>query len=71
MEEFFTNKGESFLVDLEKERVYRNNVLLPSSEVEIVYSGTGEFVGVHYNGANNIITRTGNTITLTTEEDIG
>jgi hypothetical protein len=70
MEEFYTKKGDRYLVDLEKERVYKNNILLPSSEVEIVYSGSGEFVGVYYNGANNIITRTGNTVTLTSEADI-
>jgi len=70
MESFVTGKGEYFQVNLEDERVYKDNVLIPSSEVEIVYLSDGEFAGIHFLGTHNIITKSGKLVSITDSDEV-
>ena len=70
MIEFYSQKGETYIFDPENERIYKDGVLLPSYEIEPVYSSEGEFVGVHYKGAQSIISKNGKQINLTSEAEI-
>lgn len=70
IESFYSKKGEYYQVNLEDERVYKDNTLLPSSEVEIVYLSDGEFAGVHFLGTHNIITKSGNVVPITDSDEI-
>lgn len=69
MHEFVSGK-DFYQFDPDTERVYKNNTLLPSYEVEPVYDGGGEFVGIHYKGSSNLITRSGKVIVLTSDAEI-
>lgn len=69
MEEFISGK-DYYQFDPEKERIYKNNTLLPSYEVEPVYDGGGGFVGIHYKGSSNLITKSGKVIVLTSDAEI-
>jgi hypothetical protein len=69
MEEFSSEK-DYYQFDPSTERIYKNNTLLPSYEVEPVYDSRGNFVGIHYKGSNNLITKSGKTITLTSDAEI-
>lgn len=69
MQEFVSGK-DFYQFDPENERIYKNNTLLPSYEAEPVYDGSGDFVGVHYKGSSNLITRSGKVIVLTSDAEI-
>lgn len=69
MEEFVSGK-DYYQFDPDNERIYKNNTLLPSYEAEPVYDGGGEFVGIHYRGSSNLITRSGKVIVLTSDAEI-
>jgi hypothetical protein len=69
MREFVSGK-DFYQFDPDTERIYKNNVLLPSYEVEPVYDGGGDFVGIHYKGSSNLITRSGKILVLTSDAEI-
>lgn len=65
------DKHKYYRFDEETERIYEDDVLLPSYEVEPIFMGSGEFAGIHFKGSTTIITKNGNTIVLTSEGEIG
>ena len=69
MEEFVSG-NDYYQFDSKTERIYKNNTLLPSYEVEPVYDGGGDFVGIHYKGSSNLITKSGKVIVLTSDAEI-
>lgn len=65
MVEIYTVKGESYSFDPITQRIFRDGVFIPRSEVEPVYSGNGKdtepvFSGFYVRSNNTIITRSGN-----------
>jgi len=68
-----TARGDVYNFDPDTMRVYKDSVLIPSSEVEPVFSdstiGEPEFSGLWIKSSNQIISKTGK-ITSPTDTDI-
>ena len=64
MIEIITQKGERYTFDPSTQRIFRDQVFIPKTEVEPIYSGNGDdgepvFAGLYLKGKNSIITLNG------------
>jgi hypothetical protein len=70
-----TARGDVYNFDPDTMRVYKDSVLIPSSEIEPVFSdsmtGEPEFSGLWIKSSNQLISRSGNITTITDPNTLG